>query len=142
MAVVDAFQHWVYADAPEEVTAAALDAKWSELWERFMVGIEYSGLEDAKETGWHRKRHIFLYPFYYIEYGFAQVGALQLWRNALQDPVRALEAYRYALGLGGTRPLPELYEAAGIQFSFDRETLRGLMELVEEKLSELDRHPQ
>ncbi len=137
MAVVDAFQHWVYADAPDGVTAAQLDEKWAELWDRFMVGIDYSGLEAVKESGWHRKRHIFIYPFYYIEYGLAQVGALQLWRNALGDPQHALEAYRGALALGNTRPLPELYEAANLRFAFDSETLGALMALVESKLGEL-----
>jgi oligoendopeptidase F len=137
MAVVDAFQHWVYADAPEDVTAADLDSKWSELWDRFRPGIDFSGLQDEKETGWHRKRHIFVYPFYYIEYGLAQAGALQVWRNAMKDPRGALAAYRHALSLGGTRPLPELYEAAGIRLAFDRATLRDLMTLVEEKLDEL-----
>ncbi len=137
MAVVDAFQHWVYAEAPENVTANDLDATWARLWDRFMGGIDYSGLEAVKETGWHRKRHIFLYPFYYIEYGLAQVGALQLWRNALADPVEALAAYRRSLALGGTQPLPDLFEAAGIRFAFDKETLRGLMELVQAQLGEL-----
>ncbi|MBA2389022.1 MAG: M3 family oligoendopeptidase, partial [Geodermatophilaceae bacterium] len=83
MAVVDAFQHWVYVEAPEDVSADQLDAKWNELWGRFMVGIDGSGLEDETETGWHRKPHIFSSPFYYVEYGLAQLGALQVWRNAL-----------------------------------------------------------
>jgi oligoendopeptidase F len=140
MAVVDAFQHWVYTDAPESVTAADLHAKWAELWDRFMVGIDYSGLDAEKETGWHRKRHIFVYPFYYIEYGLAQTGALQVWRNALEDQQGALEAYRRALALGGTCPLPELYEAANARFAFDRATMRELMALAEQKLDELH-HP-
>ncbi|MDQ4075606.1 MAG: M3 family oligoendopeptidase [Chloroflexota bacterium] len=137
MAVVDAFQHWVYTEAPEEVMADDLDAKWAELWDRFMVGIDYEGLEEVKETGWHRKRHIFVYPFYYIEYGLAQVGALQLWHNSLEDPKTTLTAYREALSLGGIRPLPELFKAAGIRFAFDRRTLGELMELVEKKRDEL-----
>lgn len=137
MAVVDAFQHWVYADAPQDVSAEMLSKKWGELWERFMVGQDWTGLEASKQTGWHRKRHIFIYPFYYIEYGLAQVGALQLWRNALANQTEALKAYRYALSLGGTRRLPELYESAGIRFAFDAPTLRELMALVEEQLEAL-----
>lgn len=137
MAVVDTFQHWVYTEAPEDVTADDLDAKWAELWDRFMVGIDYGNLQGEKETGWHRKRHIFVYPFYYIEYGLAQTGALQVWRNALEDQQGALEAYRHALSLGGTRPLPELYEAANVRFAFDRDTMRDLMTLVEQKLDDL-----
>ena len=103
MAVVDAFQHWVYVDAPEGVTAADLDAKWCELWDRFMIGIDYAGLQVEKETGWHRKLHIFTDPFYYVEYGLAQLGALQVWRNALRDQRKAVADYRAALALGGTR---------------------------------------
>ena len=162
MAVVDAFQHWVYAasshdvaaasshdvaaasshdvaaDAPQDVTAADLDTKWSELWDRFMVGIDHSGLQAEKETGWHRKLHIFSVPFYYIEYGLAQLGALQVWRNALTDQSRAVADYRAALALGDTRPLPELFSAAGATFAFDRETVGDLMTLIFEKLAELE----
>ena len=103
MAVVDAFQHWIYVDAPEGVTAADLDAKWCELWDRFMIGIDYTGLQAEKETGWHRKLHIFTDPFYYVEYGLAQLGAMQVWRNALKDQRKAVADYRAALALGGTR---------------------------------------
>ena len=108
MAVVDAFQHWVYVAAPEAVTAADLDAKWSELWDRFMAGIDYTGLQAEKETGWHRKQHIFTDPFYYVEYGLAQLGAMQVWRNALKDQRKAVADYRAALALGGTRGLAQL----------------------------------
>ena len=134
MAVVDAFQHWVYVDAPEGVTAADLDAKWCELWDRFMIGIDYAGLQAEKETGWHRKLHIFTDPFYYVEYGLAQLGALQVWRNALRDQPKAVADYRAALALGGTRGLAQLFTAAGGHFAFDRRTVGELMALVEEQL--------
>lgn len=137
MAVVDAFQHWVYVDAPEGVTAAGLDARWSELWDRFMPGIDYGGLQAEKETGWHRKGHIFTAPFYYIEYGLAQVGAMQIWRNALADQAKAVAGYRAALALGGTRGLSGLFQAAGGRFAFDRRTVGELMALVEEQLAGL-----
>ena len=135
MAVVDAFQHWVYVDAPESVTAADLDAKWCELWDRFMIGIDYAGLQAEKETGWHRKQHIFTDPFYYIEYGLAQLGALQVWRNALKDQPKAVADYRAALALGGTRGLAQLFTAAGGHFAFDRRTVGELMALVEQQLA-------
>jgi oligoendopeptidase F len=138
MAVVDAFQHWVYVDAPEDVTPADLDAQWSRLWDRFMQGIDYSGLKAEKETGWQRKGHIFESPFYYIEYGLAQLGALQIWRNALRDQSQAVADYRRALALGYTRSLPELFQAAGARFAFDRETVGELMGLVEEQLGWLE----
>ena len=76
MAVVDGFQHWVYSEAPEGVTAADLDARWDLLWTRFMGGTDWSGLEAERVTGWHRKLHIFTVPFYYVEYGLAQLGCL------------------------------------------------------------------
>jgi oligoendopeptidase F len=134
MAVVDAFQHWIYVDAPEGVTAVDLDAKWCELWDRFMIGIDYAGLQAEKETGWHRKQHIFTDPFYYIEYGLAQLGALQVWRNALKDQPKAVANYRNALALGGTRGLAQLFTAAGGHFAFDRRTVGELIALVEEQL--------
>lgn len=138
MAVVDGFQHWVYTEAPEDVSAADLDAKWSQLWDRFMPSIDYQGLQTQKETGWHRKGHIFGSPFYYIEYGLAEVGALQVWRNALRDQAQAVADYRSALAIGDTRPLPELFRAANVRFAFDSQTLGELMDLIETKLSELE----
>jgi len=130
MAVVDGFQHWVYAEAPAQVTAADLDAKWDALWTRFMGGVDWSGLDAERVSGWHRKLHIFTVPFYYVEYGLAQLGALQVWRNALQDQADAVKRYRSALALGNTRPLPELYAAAGARLTFDRETVGELARLV------------
>ncbi|MBE3575017.1 MAG: M3 family oligoendopeptidase [Firmicutes bacterium] len=137
MAVVDAFQHWVYTQAPEDVTAADLDRQWGALWDRFMSWTDWSGLEDEKVSGWHRKGHIFETPFYYVEYGLAQLGALQVWRNSLHDAAGAVAAYRRALALGNTRPLPELFEAAGARLAFDRPTIGGLMRLVDGELQKL-----
>ena len=135
MAVVDAFQHWVYAEAPDNVTAADMDAQWDELWARFMPGVDWSGLEAMRMTGWHRKLHIFQIPFYYVEYGLAQLGALQVWRNALSDQPQAVQKYRDALALGDTRPLPELYEAAGARLAFDAQTMGELAQFVSEHLT-------
>jgi oligoendopeptidase F len=137
MAVVDAFQHWVYTVAPADVTAAALDEKWSELWDRFMRGIDFSGLKTEKETGWHQKLHIFQAPFYYVEYGLAQLGALQVWRNAMLDRSKAVADYRAALALGNTRGLADLFRAAGATFAFDRRTVGELMALARRELDAL-----
>lgn len=137
MAVVDAFQQWVYTDAPEEVDADQLDQKWSELWDRFMPDIDYSGLQAEKAGGWQRKEHIFTSPFYYIEYGLAQLGALQVWRNALHDRTQAVGRYRQALALGYTRSLPELFQAAGVRFAFDRRTVSEVMTLIQDQLTRL-----
>ncbi len=130
MAVVDKLQHWLYAEAPENVTTDDIDAKWSELWDRFLPGIDYTGLETEKATGWQRKGHIFRSPFYYIEYGLAQMGALQVWRNALGDQQQAIKDYRRALAAGYTRPLPELFQLANTRFTFDPQTVGELMDLI------------
>ena len=138
MAVVDRFQHWVYAEAPEEVTPADLDCAWAALWDRFLPGVDYSGLQGEKETGWQRKLHIFQAPFYYIEYGLAQLGALQVWRNALADQAGAVASYRRALALGYTKSLPDLFAAAGARFAFDRQTVGELMALVGGQMAALE----
>jgi oligoendopeptidase F len=137
MAVVDAFQHWVYTHGDDAMIPEQCDAKWGELSSRFIRGVDWSGLDDARVTGWHRKAHIFELPFYYVDYGLAQIGAVQVWRNALRDQAKAVQMYRQALALGGTRPLPELFAAAGAKFAFDKQTLGELMELIEGTVDEL-----
>ncbi|HPO59624.1 MAG TPA: M3 family metallopeptidase, partial [Anaerolineaceae bacterium] len=117
---------------------AALDADWGELWQRFMPGVDYSGLEDVMVTGWQRKPHIFTDPFYYIEYGLAQLGAVQVWRNWERDPQEAVRAYRRALSLGGTVTLPELYRAAGARLAFDAETLGEAVAFMEQAIERLE----
>lgn len=139
MAVVDAFQHWVYTHPDEAADPANCDATWTALWDRFMKGIDWSGYEAERESGWHRKLHIFHVPFYYVEYGMAQVGALQVWRNALDDQAAAVAAYREALALGGTVTLPELFATAGASFRFEESMLQELVQLIESTLSELSK---
>ena len=129
LAQSDAFQHWLYTEAPDDVSIQALDNKWLELDERFAPGLDWSGLERERAKGW-QYFHIFVVPFYMLEYAFAWLGAVQIWQNALHDPQAALKKYRDALALGGTRPLPKLFEAAGAKFAFDRETVGELMRFV------------
>src|SRR5690606_22298236 len=112
--------------------------KWAELWDRFMIGIDYAGLEDVRQTGWHRKLHIFQIPFYYVEYGLAQLGAVQVWANARKDQQKAVESYRSALALGGTVSLPALFDAAGARFALDAETLQQAVDLVETVINDLE----
>lgn len=138
MAVVDAFQHWVYTNHKAATDAANCDAKWGELWDRFMGGIDYSGFDDVKVTGWHRKLHIFQIPFYYIEYGLAQLGAVQVWGNSLNDQAGAIQSYLNALALGGTATLPALFQTAGAKFAFDAGTLKQAVDLMEGTIESLD----
>ncbi|MCC7207124.1 MAG: M3 family oligoendopeptidase [Anaerolineae bacterium] len=137
MAVVDAFQHWVYNNIAAAHDPAACDAKWAELWGRFMRGMDWSGLDEELRTGWHRKLHIHQIPFYYVEYGLAQLGAAQVWRGSLEDQAGAVARYRKALALGGVAALPRLYETAGARFAFDTATLRSAVDLIEATIERL-----
>ena len=138
MAVVVAFQHWVYENHSLASNPDACDDKWSELIGFYMPGINWDGYEDVKMTGWHRKLHIHQEPFYYIEYGLASLGAFQIWENAQKDQEIALKNYRQSLALGGTATLPELYNAAGAKLSFDSDTLGSTVQLIEKNLAELE----
>lgn len=138
MAVVDAFQHWVYENPDAAANPANCDSKWAELWGRFMQGVDWSGLDEEMKTGWHRKLHIHRIPLYYVEYGLAQLGAVQVWRNSLKNQSQAVADYRKALALGGTVGLPELFATAGAKFAFDAETLGIAVELIEKTLEQLD----
>jgi len=142
MAVVDAFQHWVYTHYTAAQNPANCDAKWYELWLRFIPGVDWSGLEAEAMTGWHRKQHIHRAPFYYVEYGLAQLGSVQVWSAALQDQPAAVARYREALSLGGTATLPELYRTAGAKFAFDASTLGQAVRLVERTIEKLDEGSQ
>ncbi len=138
MAVVDAFQHWAYENSRAASDPQNCDARWAELWGRFMLGVDWDGLEDEMVTGWQRKLHIHTDPFYYVEYGLAQLGAFQVWRNALQDQAAAVAAYRKALALGGTVSISNLYAAAGAKFAFDADTLQQAIDLAEKTIDELE----
>lgn len=136
MATIDMFQHWVYTH-PGHGIAERTEA-WQSIFGRFSSPVvDWSGYEDAFAARWHAQLHLFHIPFYYVEYGIAQLGALQLWLKYKNDPKAALAGYRRGLTLGGTKPLPELFEAAGIKFDFSRETLEPLIDAVAEELDAL-----
>ena len=136
IASVDAFQHWIYTSG-EGGDRDARDREWLRIRERFVKGVDWSGCEQEQVARWYEQIHFFSYPFYYIEYGVAQMGAFQVWRNALQDQAAAVAAYRRALALGGSRPLPELFAAAGAHLVFDEAGMGELVMLVEEQLASL-----
>jgi len=137
VASVDAFQSWIYTSG-EGGDGAERDRAWLRIRSRFERGVDWSGLEAERVGRWYRQLHIFLYPFYYVEYGIAQLGALQVWRNSLSDPVEAVRRYRAALALGATRPLPEIFAAAGARLSFRSEVMGPLVELVESEVARWD----
>ncbi|MBL8049073.1 MAG: M3 family oligoendopeptidase [Chthonomonas sp.] len=137
MSVVDAFQLWVYENPDAALDAKNCDAEWTKLWHRFMKGVDYSGLDEIVATGWHRKLHIFQVPFYYIEYGLAQLGAMQVWNNSLSDEKAAVAAYRKALSLGGTVSISEFFRTAGGKFAFDSATVGQVIDLIERTIAEL-----
>ena len=136
IASVDAFQAWIYTD-PAGADRDARDAAWLKIRSRFEGGVDWSGLERERIARWYRQLHIFELPFYYIEYGIAQMGALQVFRNAVRDAGSAVAAYKQFLNLGGTKSLPELYKAAGVQLVFDAATMGELVEFVEERIEAL-----
>lgn len=136
MATIDQFQHWIYEN-PEHSQADRRDA-WQRINGRFSDdSIDWSGYELYRDTRWQRQIHLYHYPFYYVEYGIAQLGALQLWLQSRDDVEKALANYRNGLKLGGTRPLPELFAASGIDFDFSEKTFGPLIDAVEHELSEI-----
>jgi oligoendopeptidase F len=132
IATIDAFQHWLYAH-PAHTREERREA-WVRIHSRFHRGVDWTGHDEALAFMWHRQLHIFLHPFYYIEYGIAQLGALQVWLRSRTDYGDAVARYRAALALGGTRSLPDLFTAAGARFNFDRETVAPLAEALAEEL--------
>jgi len=136
IAQIDAFQHWVYLN-PGHSSAERTKA-WLDLDARFGGSLDWSGIEGSRAHMWQRQLHLFGMPFYYIEYGIAQLGSLQLWLASKKSEKDALAAYKRALTLGGSKPLPELFAAAGLRFDFGPATVQSLMDAVG---AELDRLP-
>jgi oligoendopeptidase F len=135
IASVDAFQTWIYTSG-QGGDAAARDEAWLRLRSRFERGVDWSGLERERTARWYRQLHIFMYPFYYIEYGIAQLGALQVWRNCLDDPSTAVTRYREALALGAVHSLPDIYRTAGAELTFDVQAIEELVQLVERHIDQ------
>ncbi len=136
IARIDAFQHWIYEHPKHTIEERA--AYWVKLADEFSTGmIDTTGLEHFRPNEWQRQLHLFEVPFYYIEYGIAQLGAIGLWMQFKQDQQQALNNYINALSLGGTKTLPELYAAAGLKFDFSPEHIKTLMEFVRNEMEQL-----
>ena len=136
IAIIDKFQHWVY-EQPDHSVAERTSA-WKHILDEFATTtMDQSGLDAFRAIQWQKQLHLFEVPFYYIEYGIAQLGALGLWKQYKEDPRSALANYTKALSLGGTRTLPELYAAAGLRFDFSPEYIRDLMILVRKELEQV-----
>jgi oligoendopeptidase F len=134
IATIDAFQHWVYANPTH--THEQRNAHWIELESRFGRGVSWGGLETERKWWWQRQSHLYSHPMYYIEYGIAQLGALQLWQSSKSRGEKAaVDAYIRALTLGGSRPLPELFKAADLSFDFGDATVARVVEAVERELA-------
>jgi oligoendopeptidase F len=133
VASIDAFQLWVYAHPAHD--REARKQQWLTIRRRFAPDIDYAGIEDALAFQWVGQGHLFTSPLYYIEYGIAQMAALQIWQRYRHDPPAAIEAYRRGLSLGGSRPLPELFAAAGVRFDLSERTLASLVADVERVLA-------
>ena len=132
IATVDSFQHWIYTNPNH--TIKEREDKWEEICEKFNRGVDWTGYENLKRTIWHRQLHIFELPFYYIEYGIAQLGALQLWQNYRKDPQKTVAKYKKALSLGGSVPLPKLFKTAGIKFELGEKIIVSMAKFLEKEL--------
>lgn len=132
IATVDAFQHWIYENPNH--TQEERKAAWIFQQERFSSGlVNYQGFEEAKDFAWHKQLHIFEVPFYYIEYGFAQLGAIGIWKNYHANKSKALEEYKSFMQLGYTKSIPKIYENAGVKFEFSSDYIKQLMDFVHEQ---------
>ncbi len=133
IATIDKFQHWIYENPGH--TVEERKENWLRILREFASReFDWTGLEDYQETSWQRQLHLFEVPFYYIEYGIAQLGAIGMWKQFKENKEQALDNYSSALQLGGTKTLPELYNAAGITFDFSGEYIKSLMDFVEGEL--------
>lgn len=133
IAQIDAFQHWIYENPTH--TRQERSAHWIQLTQDFGTGlVDWTDYEDLIECSWQRQLHLFEVPFYYIEYGIAQLGALGVWKNSLANKQRAIEQYKNALSLGYSAPMSTIYETAGVPFDFSSERLQTLAQFIKEQL--------
>jgi oligoendopeptidase F len=136
VATIDKFQHWIYENPQHSL--ADRKKHWNETFDRFADTVtDWQGLQEAKDYLWQKQLHLYEVPFYYIEYGMAQLGAIAVWRNYKLNKAKGLEGYMNALKLGYTKSIPEIYEAAGIKFDFSKGYIKELMDFVREELGNI-----
>lgn len=136
IATVDEFQHWIYENPSH--TVEERNAQWEKITQSYGTGlVDWSGYESFKTRSWHRQLHLFEVPFYYIEYGIAQLGALAVWKNSKTNFSKAIDSYKQALALGYTEQIPTIYATAGIEFNFSDEYVENLAKFVEDELNKL-----
>jgi oligoendopeptidase F len=136
VATIDKFQHWIYENAghsvEERITA------WNDILNDFSDSItDWAGLEKFKDNLWQKQLHLYEVPFYYIEYGMAQLGAVAVWKNYKENPEKGLASYMKALKMGYTKSIPDVYEAADIKFDFSEKNISELMGFVKEEMAKL-----
>jgi oligoendopeptidase F len=137
IAQIDAFQHWVYENPSHSVEERKNE--WKSLSTRFGTGLtDWSGYEETRDTSWQRQMHLFEVPFYYVEYGIAQLGALGIWKNSQSDYNKAISDYKNALALGYSKSIVEIYNTAGITFDFSSKNVSSLAQFVSNELKKLD----
>jgi oligoendopeptidase F len=136
VATIDKYQHWIY-EHPQH-TLAERKKEWGIIFDQFADTVtDWSGLQEAKDYLWQKQLHLYEVPFYYIEYGMAQLGAIAVWRNFRNDRNKGLAGYQNALKLGYMRSIPEIYKAADIKFDFSRRYIKELMDFVRDELSKI-----
>jgi oligoendopeptidase F len=123
VATIDSFQHWVYTH-PDH-SREERKQEWVRLFHRFLGLESWEGYEESERNRWQRQLHLFEYPFYYIEYAIATLGALGIWTRYRREPKEAIAAYKRALSLGGSKPLPEIFGAAGLPWGFGPSNVKG-----------------
>jgi oligoendopeptidase F len=141
IATIDKFQHWIYENPQHTLEERA--ENWRSIINEFTsIAVDVSGLEDYRRYSWQRQLHLYEVPFYYIEYGIAQLGAIGLWKQFKENKDAAIRNYMNALQLGGTRTLPELFKAAGLQFNFSPDYISELMLFVKDEVEAVSRPPE
>jgi len=136
IATIDKLQHWLYENPNH--TEEERSAKWVDIFTEFTSPVlDVSGLEEYRRYFWQKQLHLFEVPFYYIEYGIAQLGAIGLWKQFKENKEQALNNYITALAQGGTRTLPELFRSAGLHFDFSPSVVGTLMSFVHTEMQAL-----